>query len=205
MLRRTIDLLMPKKGPRHVARDVDPEAAKTLHSRIALIDSDPYLVHVENRLISVFDDTRFDRADMDVLSAGMRTHAVRKLEPLGFKQVTGSIIEHGDTGVRVLMPKFHTQGTSPFDAVRYVDRGPDDYVLLTPTQAAAQIIDAHPLDTAIKRLERLIVKHPINLLRLVDYLEKRPRHEEFRKAYGTLKRIQQDAVAGDALLRRRPL
>ena len=171
------------------------------------LNKDPYLQIADEdlRLLSVFDDLKFDRADADMLSPAMRNHAIQKLGPLGFKLSSGCMILHADTGVRILMPKSHALGASPFDIARYTQRRAQDYYLLTPTQAACQIIDEYSTDDAYLKIADLIRKHPINIYRMFDYLERKPAHQKFRDALGGLKKLQREAVSSEPLCRRRAL
>jgi len=186
---------------------LDPDVDMALTEKLVGLKSDPYikLADAELRIVSVFDELRYDRADMDVLSGPMREHAVKKLAPLGFKQVTGSSFVHAETGIRILMPKSHALGGSPFDIARYTPRGAFDYYLMTPTQAACMMIDAYSTMKAVERIKRLIATQPINVLRIADYLEKKPAHEAFEEAIGHLKFVQRKAVESEPLRRRRAL
>ncbi|MCH2251440.1 MAG: hypothetical protein MK042_16765 [Cognatishimia sp.] len=186
---------------------VDPQQDFTLRQGLMDLARDPYikLADKDLRIVSVFDELRYDRADMDVLSGPMREHAVKLLAPLGFKQVTGSSFLHDGTGIRILMPKSHALGGSPFDIARYTPRGDWDYYLLTPTQAACMMIEAYPTEKAVKLIKGLIKTQPINILRISDYLEKTPAHEAFEEAIGHLKYIQREAIESEPLQRRRAL
>ncbi|MEM1316026.1 MAG: hypothetical protein AAGI51_15820, partial [Pseudomonadota bacterium] len=144
-------------------------------------------------------------ADADMLSVGMRRRAAETLGRLGFRQTSGTALTHAATGARCLIPKVHALGASPFDAARYMRRGAQDLLLLTPTQSACMILDAHPLDEAVLRLEALIETQPVNLYRMLDFLESKPAHEGFRKVFRRLERRQAEAVASDPLSRRRAL
>lgn len=170
-------------------------------------DFGPYmhLADTALRLFSVFDDLRYDRSDADILTPGMRRHGIEKLARLGFRQTSGTVLQHREADVRCLIPKFHALGASPFDIARYTRRREHDYYLLTPTQTACQIIDHYALENAIERLRALIARQPINLLRLMDYLERKPTHEAFRGAIGHLKYVQREAVESEPLRRRRAL
>jgi len=175
--------------------------------RIEGLNIDPYLMVADTglRLISVFDDLHYDRADLDMLSGPMRRHALTRLVPLGFKQRSGSVIENRAEDVLIHMPKFRALGASPFDALRDTVLRVQDYALLTPTQVAAQIITEHPTDVAMERLSALVVKHPVNLLRLFDYLEPIPTHRAFRNVLGQLVFLQRKAVSMEPLKTRRAL
>ncbi|MEM0949273.1 MAG: hypothetical protein AAGK37_17880 [Pseudomonadota bacterium] len=172
--------------------------------QVHLLNADPYLMvaDADLRLISVFDDLRYDRADLDMLSGPMRRRALAKLGTMGFTQRSGSVIENQAEDVRIHLPKFRALGASPFDALRDTTLGPQDYALLTPTQAAAQIIDGYPTNTAKERLAALVVKHPVNLLRLFDFLEPIPRHQDFRPALGQLVSLQKTAISTSPLKNR---
>ncbi|MEM9050380.1 MAG: hypothetical protein AAGC92_16915 [Pseudomonadota bacterium] len=171
------------------------------------LNADPYLMVADPqlRLISVFDDLRYDRADLDLMSGPMRRRAVAKLQPLGFVQRSGSVLENRAEDICVLLPKFKALGASPFDATRDIARRAQDYFLLTPTQAACQILDAHRLAQAMDRLERLVVRHPVNLLRIFDFLESRDARDRVRGAIGHLAALQREAVSREPLKRRRAL
>lgn len=172
-----------------------------------VLNSDPYLQIADSALglLSVFDDLKYDRADADMLSPAMRSHAIGKLRPLGFKQVSGSILLNEGAGVRVVIPKANTLGASPFDITRYCSKKRHDVYMLTPTQAACQMIDGYEKDEAVGRIKALIGKHPINLFRLMDYLERTDRHQSFLSAIGHLKYCQRIAIESEPLCRRRAL
>ena len=157
------------------------------------------------RLISVFDDLRYDRADVDMLSPAMRNHAIARLASLGFRQVSGTVVRHETTGVRCIMPKFHPLGASPFDITRYTPRGECDFYILTPTQTACQLVDWYSHVEAVERIKALITHQPINLYKLLDYLENTSAHQEFAKAIGHLRLVQREAVTSEPLRRRRAL
>ncbi|WP_341366677.1 hypothetical protein [Yoonia sp. BS5-3] len=171
------------------------------------MNADPYLMvaDAELRLISVFDELHYDRADLDMLSGPMRRRALDKLAMLGFAQRSGTVIENTAEDIRIHMPKFRALGASPFDVLRDTDMREQDYALLTPTQAAAQIITAYPAETALGKLGELVVKHPANLLRLFDFLEPKPTHQSFKKIAGQLTYLQREAISREPLKTRRAL
>ncbi|MEO1723744.1 MAG: hypothetical protein AAFR84_15235 [Pseudomonadota bacterium] len=185
------------------AEDRAIRVTQTLES----LDRDVYLhlVTTDLRILSVFDDTAYDRADADMLSPAMRQHAIAKLRRLGFRQKTGTLLVHDESDIRFIIPKFHALGASPFDIARYVELGPQDFLILTPTQTACQFIDNYPLDEAVAAVKSLIETQPINIYRLMDYLEKKPTHQDFLKAIGHLKYVQRMAVTSEPLCRRRAL
>ncbi|MEM6712025.1 MAG: hypothetical protein AAF590_07060 [Pseudomonadota bacterium] len=157
------------------------------------------------RLFSVFDDLRYDRSDADMMSPAMRKHAIEKLAALGFKQKTGTVLENKVRDVRCIIPKFHALGASPFDITRYATRRAQDFYILTPTQTACQFIDTYPLEDAVTRVRALIETQPINLYRLMDYLENKPSHQAFLDTIGHLRFVQRTAVESEPLKRRRAL
>lgn len=175
--------------------------------KLEVLNDDPYLMIADGplRIISIFDDLKYDRADMDMISGPMRTRLLGKLEPLGFKQVSGLVIESAEEDVRVHFPKFRALGASPFDAMRDMLRPPQDYAALTPTQAACQMVDHYPVQDAVPRIKTLIQRQPINLLRLMDFLEHTDRQHPFLQAIGHLKYIQRQAVESEPLRSRRAL
>ncbi len=183
------------------------ESRAALLADMQALSRDPYLQIADEKLglISVFDDLKYDRADADMMSPAMRGHAISKLTPLGFRQTSGSVLDHRKADVRVFIPKIHALGASPFDVARYTPKRKQDLYLLTPTQTACQFIDAFDKDAAVDRIKELIAKHPVNLLKLEDYLERKDSHRAFLGAIGHLKYVQREAVSSEPLCRRRAL
>ena len=157
------------------------------------------------RLISIFDDLRYDRSDVDIVSLAMRNHSNLRLGSLGFRQISGNVLQHEASGIKCLIPKFRALGASPFDTTRYTPRGEHDYYILTPTQTACQYVDGYPLEQAVERVTGLITRQPINLYKLLDYLERKSKHQEFAKAIGHLRLVQREAVISEPLKSRRAL
>ncbi|MEL6643755.1 MAG: hypothetical protein AAFQ79_07465 [Pseudomonadota bacterium] len=188
-----------------------PEAPRVDRSgfaaRLRILDRDPYLLVADEalRMISVFDDLRYDRADMDMLSGPMRTRIAAKLKPLGFRQISGMVLENHDLDIRMHMPKFRALGASPFDAIRDTPRRDQDYYILTPTQTACQYIDQYPTAEAVDKIKALVAVQPINILRIMDYLERNQTHQAFLGAIGHLKFVQREAVQAEPLRSRRAL
>lgn len=178
-----------------------------LFERLAVLDRDPYLCLADRslRLVSVFDDLKYDRSDLDMMSGPMRQRVILKLRPLGFKQVSGSVLESRFDDVRFIFPKFRALGASPFDAARDTPRRAQDFWVLTPTQTACQWIDHYQHDQAVNRIRQLVQRHPINLYRLMDYLEDKPAHQIFINAIGHLKLMQREAIESEPLKTRRAL
>ncbi|MEO0774430.1 MAG: hypothetical protein AAFZ04_14770, partial [Pseudomonadota bacterium] len=135
----------------------------------------------------------------------MRNHAIDQLGRIGFRQISGNVLEDRAADRRCLMPKSHALGASPFDITRYTPRRAQDFYLLTPTQTACQIIDHYDHEEAVERIVNLIRVQPINLFRLMDYLEHTDSHREFLKAIKFLQKTQKEAVKSEPLKRRRAL
>ncbi|WP_170467572.1 hypothetical protein [Ruegeria arenilitoris] len=200
--------LFAAKPAQPTAVGPEAEAARAqVVERMRAFSAEPYFQIADEKLgmLSVFDDLKYDRADVDMVSPAMRKHVVGKLGPLGFRQTSGTVLEHAEADMRVHIPKFHALGASPFDIARYTEKRPQDYCLLTPTQVACQYVDHYELDDAVQRIEALIAKHPINLLKLADYLEGKPKHRAFREVLGHIKLKQRIAVESEPLCRRRSL
>ena len=166
-----------------------------------------YLADEKLRLISIFDDLSYDRSDLDILSPSMRKHAISKLIPLGFKQISGNILEHPASRDRCLIPKFHALGASPFHITSYTPRNENDFYILTPTQSACQIIDRYSHEIAFEKIEALIKKQPINIRKISDHLEqnKNSTHRLFSPAMRELLSIQRQAVKKEPLRGKRAL
>ena len=163
------------------------------------------LADARMNLFSVFDDLKYDRSDVDMMSPGMRRYAIEKLGQAGFKQVSGRVLHNEADDIRCLFPKFHALGSSPFDITRYTPKRARDYYLLTPTQTACHIIDAYAREEAVSKLEALVRVQPVNVFKLRDYLEDCAAHREFEPLVGHLMAVQKEAVAADPLCRRRAL
>ena len=166
-----------------------------------------FLADQKLRLISIFDDLFYDRSDLDILSPSMRNHAVSMLNPLGFKQISGTVLEHSASRERCFIPKFHALGSSPFHITLYTPKNEDDFYILTPTQTACQIIDGYSHDLAFEKIETLVKKQPINLRKISDHLEKKKNctHRLFASAIGELLSIQNTALKKEPLRSRRAL
>lgn len=176
-------------------------SSEEFSEKVRVLNHDPYLFIADEarKLISVFDDLKYDRADLDMLSDPMRRRALAKLTPLGFRQVSGSLLENKALDIRIHLPKFRALGASPFDACRDTRRRAQDYFILTPTQAACQIIDHYPLAEASRMIEALVVRHPVNLLRIIDFLEKGDDRQSVLNAIGHLRYVQRKAVEAEPL------
>ncbi|WP_224824360.1 hypothetical protein [Cognatishimia sp. MH4019] len=163
------------------------------------------LADARMNLFSVFDDLKYDRSDVDMMSPGMRRHAIQKLGEAGFKQVSGRVLHNAAEDISCHIPKFHALGSSPFDITRYTPKRARDYYILTPTQTACQIIDGYELEEAVTKLEALVKQQPVNVFKLRDYLEDRDAHRAFTPLVGHLMAVQKEAVASEPLQRRRAL
>lgn len=176
-------------------------------SAAATTDFGPYflLADADLKIFSVFDDLKYDRSDAEIMSPAMRRHAVAKLANLGFRQTSGSVLHNKAKDVSCYIPKPQVLGASPFDVTRYTPKRDKDFYILTPTQTACQFIDTYPYDLAVEKVISLVQKQPINLYRILDYLEHKPAHEAIRPALGYFKSVQRKAVQSEPLCRRRAL
>ncbi|MEL8055627.1 MAG: hypothetical protein AAGK66_05710 [Pseudomonadota bacterium] len=163
------------------------------------IDKYLFLADRHLRLISVFDDTSYDRADADMLSPPMRQYLAKVLAKNGFKQSSGTIFDNTALNVKCIIPKAHALGASPFDITRFTPRAEKDFYVLTPTQTACFFIDNYDVQDAFNRVVDLIRRQPINILKISDYLERKPSHLDFMSAIDQLRDIQKEAVADDKL------
>ena len=163
------------------------------------IDKYLFLADRHLRLISVFDDLTYDRADADILSPAMRRHMAQTLAKHDFKQSSGTVFKNKDLGIKCILPKAHALGASPFDVTRFTHRNNGDFYVLTPTQTACFFIDHYDVDDAVNRVADLIQRQPINILKISDHLERKPNHRAFMSAIDQLSKLQKEAVAADKL------
>lgn len=156
-------------------------------------------------IISIFDELKYDRSDLDLVSPAMRHHILERLKKYGFKQTSGNIIEQTQLDVRCIIPKYHALGSSPFDITRYTPKRDHDYYILTPTQTACQFVNTLVFDEAVDAISLLISKQPINLFKLLDFLENNPSHQDFKMAINHLNDLQKTAVESEQLRTMRSL
>ncbi|MBO9475018.1 hypothetical protein J7413_15830 [Shimia sp. R10_1] len=184
-----------------------PVTIAALKDSLRVLDKDPflYVVDWDLQIISVFDDLKYDRADVDALAGPMRNHVLQKLKPLGFTQTSGHVISHTTADMQMIMPKFRALGESPFNATHFTKRRPQDFYILTPTQSACVLIDSYPPEEAQERILALIKQQPINIYRILDYMARDDHREAFKPVLGHLKFVQREAVRSEPLCRRRAL
>lgn len=169
--------------------------------REILHSSDPYLYVLPPPIpaISIFDDLRFDRSDIDNLSPGMYRYVNDTLCSVGFKRMSGRCFGHETYAIKCIIPQARVQGASPFHATHYLKKSESDFYILTPTQCAALIIEEYKLEQAVTHLVELIHHHPINLFKIKDHLESKDRHQQFLQAIPHLKYTQRIAVSSPPL------
>lgn len=204
-LTRIATALTPTSGARQA--DAPPQSTAAVKDSLRALDKDPYLYVVDwdLQIISVFDDLRYDRADVDALAGPMRNHVLQHLKPLGFAQTSGHIISHRSADMHMIMPKFRALGESPFNATYFTKRRPQDFYILTPTQAACVLIDSYPPEDAQEKILALIKQQPINIYRILDYMARDDHREAFKPILGHLKFVQKQAIRSEPLCRRRAL
>ncbi|MBS9777320.1 MAG: hypothetical protein KGV50_01025 [Gammaproteobacteria bacterium] len=178
-----------------------PQAIAPLDTELSDLHSDKYLYwHAPPlRVISIFDEIKYDRSDLDIVSLGMRRHAIKKLHKFGFTQKSGHVLLQPETGIQCVIPKFVALGASPFSATRYHQRNEYDYWVFTPVQATCFIIENMPFDEAIVRIEDLLRKQPINLYKVIDFLERKSTHQPYHQALKELYELQKELVEKEPL------
>ena len=163
--------MLPSKDCRYTQKQSIPVmSVPPLTDNPETLNFGPYMCVADAglRLISVFDDLRYDSADLDMISPAMRDHVITRLIPLGFKQVSGSILLHKATVVRCMIPKFQALGALPFNITRYIPSTEQDFYVLTPTQTACQYVNFYQHAEAVKRVKALIIRQPVNLYKVLD-------------------------------------
>ena len=120
------------------------------------IDEDKDLMwHPQHRIISVFDDVRYDRSDIDLLTTSMRKHIINLLKSLDCSLKRGNQLI-APNGTSLWMPKPSVLGASCFDITRYTPREIRDIYILTPTQTAAYWFEHSDLDVAVEGIEAML-------------------------------------------------
>ncbi|MGK0499408.1 MAG: hypothetical protein ACJAYG_001045 [Oceanicoccus sp.] len=156
---------------------------------IEAISKDDYLLwHDSIRVISVFDDVKYDRSDIDLLVPAMRKYVSQFLNNLGYKAKSGKCIVHRDSDIKCWLPKPSVLAASPFDITRYQARDLNDIYILTPTQTAAYYFQQLDFDLAIMAIGKMIKTQPVNILKLLDTLNS----PQERRYYGPVLRYLLD-------------
>jgi|GEM_PF-1810625 len=170
----------------------------------AIIDKNDIYIRTHTlpvNMISVFDDVRFDRSDIDNLSPGMYRYISKCLKELGFKQDSGRTFSHNEFDIRCEIPKSRVQGSSPFHVLDYTPKREQDFYILTPTQVAGVMISRLPHADAVPLLVDLVEHHPINLFKLKDHLDSSQNHQDFLNVVAHLKYKQREAASKQPLIR----
>jgi hypothetical protein len=166
------------------------------------INTDDYLYWLPQiGVISVYDDSLYDRSDLDILSPGMRRHAVNLITQHGCRQKRGACIAApGSIGHFWLSKPSVLLASSPYDATCYLPREQGDIYILTPTQTSAYLLDNLPLQTAVAAIEALGKQQPMNIGKLEDYMPEHYDKPTYRGAFSYL-RTQQKAVRANSGMR----
>jgi hypothetical protein len=159
------------------------------------INDDDYLYWLpEIGVISVYDDSLYDRSDLDLLSPGMRRHVTQYLEQHGCRHKRRTCIAAPESLVYFWLSKPSVLlATSPYDVTRSIPRQPDDIYILTPTQASAYLLDSLALQPAVAAIEALGKQQPMNIGKLEDYMPEHFDKPDLRGVF-TYLRTQQKAV-----------
>lgn len=76
---------------------------------------------------------------------------------------------------------------------------------MTPTQAAAILINTLALEPCVESLAELVKRQPINLYKLKDYLEDKSQHQQFKQAIPYITYTQRIAVESEPLNKMRAI
>ncbi len=172
-----------------------PVISNSFNDLIEATANDDYLHWVyELNVLSVFDDIKYDRSDIDILSPAMRHYAAKFLKNQGFRQKSGQCFISRDCEEKLWMPKPSVLGASPFDITRYIKRDVSDAIILTPTQTAAFLFDRLELKDAVSEIAVLIEQQPINLLKLRDHIPRYGDRERYTQAFPYLRFCQRKAI-----------
>lgn len=181
-------------------------AAVSLSSLHEAISEDDYLFWVDSiHVLSVFDDIKYDRSDIDILSPAMRRYTAKFLKNQGYHQKSGQCFASKNGPHKLWMPKPSVLGASPFDITRYISREENDAYILTPTQTAAYLLDTLTLDTAVKEIALLIEQQPINLLKLRDHIPKYSDRNRYAEAFPYLRYCQRQVIENPRMRFKRSL
>ena len=151
------------------------------------------------RLISVYDDNRYDRSDLDIVTRGMRNYIVNRLKEFDYDYVSGRVLGSKSYDAKFIIPKVGQLGGSPFDILRREKRSELDYFVVTPTQAAAFFLVKYSVENAIELMAELIETHPINFLKLKDFVGSEGFSDEFIDSLPELLKKQKSMTKKDHL------
>ncbi|WP_086933946.1 hypothetical protein [Agarilytica rhodophyticola] len=157
------------------------------------------------KAISVFDDLHYDRSDLDVMAPGMRRYVKNKLESIGFAQISGCRFKNEVYDIVCEMPKLNVKGASPFDATNYIKKREYDLFIMTPTQLAAHYIDSLEHAEAVEKIMNLVHKHPVNLFKIMDFVEDKVAHQNFLSVIHHIINEQKKAIKTEPLCRLKSL
>lgn len=187
-------MFFKRKKTQHIS-EPDPKRDEWLHALAADIEKDKYLHwHEDINAISVFDDVKYDRADVDMLTPAMRKYITNYLVERGCKLKSGASVIHKALGLTFILPKPSVLGASPFDITRHFPRNDGDIYIFTPTQTAAYLFDHVDLESAVEQMSEMIKQQPVNLLKLEDAIGKQAKRQDYLQAMGYLTYCQRQSI-----------
>lgn len=162
-----------------------------------------YYLESPHNIVSVFDASFYDRADLDCLNNSQRNFLCSHLLKHGFKQITGSKLYNEDYRISVIFPKIRSLGVSPFVTIESIQRKPGDILAFTPTQLACYILNHFPAEDYETQLKRLIEYQPINLRKLQDTLVHEVFFNDFMKTFEELLAYQKKVANSERFIDRK--
>ncbi len=154
-------------------------------------------------IVSIFDDTHYDRSDIDILNSAQREFLLKQLKKYDYSWKSGRVLHSSSCAVLFTFPKMSVLGASPLDALKYEKSSDKNIVVLTPTQFCAHCIKNLDEDKGLVVIKELIEKHPVNLLKLRDHLSYTDLHEKYQRMLPELMSHQKEAVSSGKLKHKR--
>lgn len=150
-------------------------------------------------IVSVFDDTHYDRSDIDILNSAQRKFLLKQLKKYDYAWKSGRVLHSTKCSVLFTFPKMSVLGASPLDALKYEKSSDKNIVVVTPTQFCAQCIKELDEINGPLVIKELIEKHPVNLLKLRDHLSYTEFHEKYQRMLPELIAHQKKAISSGKL------
>lgn len=150
-------------------------------------------------MLSIFDDTHYDRSDIDILNSAQRDFLFKKLKDFNYSWKSGRVLHSSSCPVIFTFPKISVLGASPLDALKYEKSSDKNIVVVTPTQFCAQCIKELDEFRGLSVIKELIEKHPVNLLKLRDHLSYTEFHEKYQRMLPELIAHQKNAISSGKL------
>ncbi len=121
-------------------------------------------------LIACFDDTEFERHDIDIIGPRARAQLAELLDHQRFERLSAHCYRRDAITIRISRPPRTV--TSEVEPLRL---GPGEMQFVTSTQAAFHLLLAGgPLQERLGEIERLVARLPLNLGKVESLMERRP-------------------------------